>query len=83
MKLNLKNYGDYYLELDVTEVKTTIEKKEEAKELLSNLLNVAEGLKEYIKDKRNQLFFILLVVCRKVCSFCSLTFIKKDRLRLT
>mgnify|MGYP003632297302 CR=1 FL=1 len=53
MKLNLKNYGDYYLELDVTEIKTTIEKKGEAKELLSNLLNVAEGLKEYIKDKRN------------------------------
>ena len=63
MKLNLKNYGDYYLELDVTEIKTTIEKKGEAKELLSNLLNVAEGLKEYIKDKRNQLFFILRVVC--------------------
>ena len=53
MKLNLKNYGDYYLELDVTEIKTTIENKGEAKELLSNLLNVAEGLKEYIKDKRN------------------------------
>lgn len=53
MKLNLKNHGDYYLELDVTEVKTTIESKEEAKELLSNLLNVTRGLKEYIKDKRN------------------------------
>ena len=53
MKLNLKNYGDYYLELNVTKTKTTIEKKEEVKELLSNLLNVAEGLKEYIRDKRN------------------------------
>ena len=53
VKLHLKNYGDCYLELDVSQNKTTIENKEEAKELLSNLLNVSQGLREYIKDKIN------------------------------
>ena len=52
MKLILKNYGDYELHLGVTKTNTTIDSVEEAKELLSNLENVAEGLKEFIQDKR-------------------------------
>ncbi len=52
MKVNLTNYGDNHLELNATQLEATIISKEDASELLGNLLNVVDGLRDYIKTKQ-------------------------------